>query len=144
MNFLVGKSSDKSSGWNFPCTKHTCRFSTGNATPVKILSRWKMLQIYDIFPLLLAKTRKNFYPLMPSNFFFCSSWKVTNGFAFVSVEGLVKNDLQCFSRFFFSRMRKLRNSFLAQWKLQNLIGKYFLAIEKQFFNQTQKSLSAEK
>lgn len=94
-----------------------------------------MLQIYDIFLLLpcLAKTRKNFCALLrPIGKFLLvlEPWNVTNGFAFVSVERPVKNDLQCF--WDFAQMRKFPKQFFPRLPLE--IAKVFHS-HWQFLNQ---------
>lgn len=113
---------------------------------------WKMLQIYDLLILiLLAKTRKNFSRSCSRSKKEkkSSSWKVTNGGAFVLVVKLssfplsplsIEKWLAMFSRFSIEKWESSKHFFL---KLQNLLGfenTFLVGIEKQFFNQTQRKL----
>lgn len=123
MNFYLAQVQIRSSGYTFS--------SRSTPVPAKNLYRWKMLQIYDTFPTLLAKTSEKFFASRSAiEFLLRQPWKLTNGFAFVLV---VKNDLQCFWKLLPERfLSDFVKVCLALWKSR----KYFSIKAKQFFNQT--------
>lgn len=109
MNFLVGKSSDKSSGYIFRwgqvyrCywKQHSCK---------KIFYVEKCCKFMTFFSSFLAKTRKKF-SRFAIEFFPRQPWNVTNGFAFVSLLPTSEKWLAMFLRF--SKTEKSLKHFFA-------------------------------